>query len=193
VEIAHAAVRLFMAKGVAATSAEEIAEAAGISTRTLWRYFPTKESCVWPLLAAGIEDFAARLRVWGEGGGLVDHVGAAGRASGEADQDSALVLSLVRLTRTEPGLRAVWLQAHLEAERVFAEIIAARTGKPPGGLETKVRAAMLNAALRTAVEHHAWHVTTTADTLESGPGDTAALEATVRAALTTALDGLAGQ
>ena len=49
-EVARAAVGLFLAKGVADTSAEEIAEAAGISSRTLWRYFPTKDSCVTPLL-----------------------------------------------------------------------------------------------------------------------------------------------
>src|SRR5690242_4515714 len=62
--IARVAVDRFTAKGVAATSAEEIAGAVGISVRTLWRYFPTKESCVMPLLTAGIEATAAALRCW---------------------------------------------------------------------------------------------------------------------------------
>jgi AcrR family transcriptional regulator len=63
-EVARAAVRLFLAKGVAGTSAEEIAEAAGISSRTLWRYFPTKESCVTPLLTGVIELIARFLQSW---------------------------------------------------------------------------------------------------------------------------------
>jgi len=63
-EVARAAVRLFLAKGVADTSAEEIAEAAGISSRTLWRYFPTKDSCVTPLLTGVIELIAQFLESW---------------------------------------------------------------------------------------------------------------------------------
>ncbi|WP_143669231.1 TetR/AcrR family transcriptional regulator, partial [Streptomyces rochei] len=52
-EIARAALDLFVAQGVAATTGEQIGRAVGISARTVWRYFPTKESCVRPLLTAG--------------------------------------------------------------------------------------------------------------------------------------------
>ncbi|MFC7468226.1 TetR/AcrR family transcriptional regulator [Actinomadura keratinilytica] len=43
-EIAREAVRLFAAQGVAATTADEIAAAAGISPRTLWRYCSSRRS-----------------------------------------------------------------------------------------------------------------------------------------------------
>lgn len=46
--------------------------------------------------------------------------------SGRPAGDRATMLDLVRLTRTESGLRAVWLEAHREAEPVF--VAARRTG-----------------------------------------------------------------
>src|SRR5690242_17864741 len=62
-EIARAAVDLFVAQGVAATTGEEIGQAVGVSARTVWRYFPSKESCVRPLFAAGIDSIAICLKI----------------------------------------------------------------------------------------------------------------------------------
>jgi AcrR family transcriptional regulator len=185
-EIARVAVRLFTTKGVTATSAEEIAAAAGISTRTLWRYFPNKESCVAPLLTAGIEATARSLRDWPPG------QGAAALADDLAHHTDGLLIdvrtlvALVRLTRTEPGLRAVWLQAHDSAEPVFAAALAQRAGLPGDSLPVRVRAAVVNSALRAAVEHYAWH-TTPADA--AGTAGEGLIEA-VRTALLTAAEGL---
>jgi AcrR family transcriptional regulator len=69
-EIARAAVELFVAQGVAATTGEQIGQAVGVSARTVWRYFPSKESCVSPLFAAGIDAIAASLREWAARGRL---------------------------------------------------------------------------------------------------------------------------
>ncbi|MGW0931242.1 TetR/AcrR family transcriptional regulator [Streptomyces sp. NPDC002644] len=157
-DIARQAVRLFADRGVAATSAEEIAAAAGLSTRTLWRYFPSKEECVRPLLTTGLEDFVERLRAWPPEAGLVEALGLAGDAPDPAD--SAEVAQLVRLTRGEPGLRAVWLQIHSEAADAFAAILAERQGGGPPDLAVRVRAGTLNVALRTGVEEWADRVGT---------------------------------
>lgn len=64
IEVARCAARLFLQKGVADTTGDEIADAAGISKRTLWRYFRTKESCVEPLFALASQRLAARFRNW---------------------------------------------------------------------------------------------------------------------------------
>ncbi len=155
-EIAREAVRLFTANGVAATSADQIAAAAGISTRTLWRYFPSKEGCVLPLLTGGIEVTARCLRAWPLDHDVPQLLDAMRDAAGELSDDTGALLDLVRLTRDEPGLRAVWLDAHRQAEPVFADVLAQRAGLPAPDLAVKVRAAMINTALRTAVEHYAF-------------------------------------
>lgn len=43
----EAALKLFATKGYDETTTEEVAERAGVSARTFFRYFPTKESVLW--------------------------------------------------------------------------------------------------------------------------------------------------
>jgi AcrR family transcriptional regulator len=180
-EIAREAVALFTAQGVTATSAEEIAAAAGISVRTLWRYFPNKESSVLPLLTGGIEATARALRSWPAGSGMAALLDDMERQGRETIANLSTLLDLVRLTRTEAGLRAVWLQSHHDAEPVFAAALAQRAGLPGDDLTVRIQAAMINSALRAAVEHHAFHAGTT---------DEVALTAAVRMAMLTAARGI---
>lgn len=46
-DVSDAALELFERKGVAATTVDEIARAAGISARTFFRYYPTKEDAAF--------------------------------------------------------------------------------------------------------------------------------------------------
>src|SRR5699024_8109316 len=57
--------------------------------------------------------------------------------------------------RQEPGVMAVWLQVHHSAEQLFAKILAERDGDDPDSLQSRIRAATLNAALRVAAEEWA--------------------------------------
>jgi AcrR family transcriptional regulator len=52
------ALRLFDEKGFDAVSMDDIAREAGISRRSLFRLFPSKQSLVW----GGLDDFVARFR-----------------------------------------------------------------------------------------------------------------------------------
>ncbi|MFB6847808.1 TetR/AcrR family transcriptional regulator [Streptomyces sp. NPDC056373] len=172
-EIAEEAVRLFVAAGVTATTAEDIAAAAGVSTRTLWRYFRSKEECVRPLLTTGLEMLTEHLRDWRGQCPLAEAIASLPRDDGTGPRAESL-RDLVRLCRDEPGLRAVWLEAHYDAEATFAALIADRTGRPAGDLAVRMEAGMLNTALRVAVEDWA---------LRSGPGDGSSLAETVTGVL----------
>ncbi|SFY48234.1 TetR/AcrR family transcriptional regulator [Streptomyces sp. F-1] len=185
-EIARAAVDLFVAQGVAATTGEQIGQAVGVSARTVWRYFPTKESCVRPLFSTGIDAIADALRQWRPHRPLQE---AFDRLwTGDALLPGPDIGALLRLTRTEPGLRAVWLQTHDEAEPVFARVLAERAGLPYDDARPAIRAAMLNAALRAAVEHHAYRT----DESATDPGAVRAdLVAALRSAVALAAAGIA--
>ncbi|ATE54134.1 MULTISPECIES: TetR/AcrR family transcriptional regulator [Actinosynnema] len=153
-DIAREAVRLFEARGVAATSVEDIAEAAGISTRTFWRYCEGKEDCVRPLLTTGVDVVAAALLEWRFGEDLATVLDRAGAAAGEVMADAPATQALLRLVVDEPALRSVWLRVHHDAEDVFAAALTRSSALPPGGLHARVGAAVVNGALRAAVEHH---------------------------------------
>ncbi|GAB3205389.1 TetR/AcrR family transcriptional regulator [Marinactinospora endophytica] len=175
--IAREAVRLFTAQGVAKTSSAEIARAADISPRTLWRYFSAKEECVSPLLSAGVEALVTALRDRTPGQVFSE---ALRSLSVERSGNSWAIVQLVRLTRTEPGVRSVWVRTHLDAEPLIAEVIALRIGASPEDLRPRVQAAVLNVALRAAVEDFAWHPR----------DDGRSLDDTVREALAIAAEGL---
>jgi AcrR family transcriptional regulator len=182
-EIARNAVELFTAQGVAATTGEQIARAVGMSTRTLWRHFPNKESCVRPLLGAGLHATTEQLRHWPQETGLLEHVLGACRA-GTVPTVEPAVLDLIRMTRTEPALRAVWLQAHDDALPVLARALAERGGADSEDLRVKVHAATINGALRAAAEDFARRY---ADDSDAGAAE---ITACLRTALEAAAEGL---
>ncbi|MFD7408957.1 TetR/AcrR family transcriptional regulator [Streptomyces sp. NPDC059866] len=188
-EIARAAVDLFVRQGVTATTGEQIGQAVGVSARTVWRYFPSKENCVRPLFSAGIDLIAACLRDWRPGQPLVAALERAFSTEQErvTGTEGTTLGALVRLTRTEPGLRAVWLQTYDEAEPAFARALADRAGLPADDLRPAIQAAMLNAALRAAVEHHAWR---TADAAADRRTAQTELAGAVRSAVALAAEGV---
>jgi AcrR family transcriptional regulator len=60
--ILRAAVDLFERRGFERTTVDEIAATAEVSTRTFFRYFPTKEAVMFPYHAAYVERFRRLLR-----------------------------------------------------------------------------------------------------------------------------------
>jgi AcrR family transcriptional regulator len=153
-DISRHAVRLFAEQGVAATSGEQIAQAAGVSERTFWRYFPHKESCVEPLLTKMVDAFCVVLRAWPPELELIDHLRAAYRPvlDTASDEDVDAVLSVVRLTHGEPALRAAYLVLRERAEDALAEVLAERMGLPVDAIDVRVRAAAASAVLRVATD-----------------------------------------
>ncbi|RKT74930.1 TetR family transcriptional regulator [Saccharothrix variisporea] len=167
-DISRHAVRLFAEHGVTATSGEQIARAAGVSERTLWRYFRSKESCVEPLLAKAIDAFRAVLRAWPADQELTEHLRDTYTPvlDSASDADLEAVLAVVRMTRAEPALRAAYLMLWERSEDTFAEVLADRAGTSPDSVEIRVQAAAMSAVLKVATDHLA-HVTTGGVTREA--------------------------
>lgn len=152
-DLSRHAVRLFTEQGVAATSGEQIAQAAGVSERTFWRYFPHKESCVEPLLTKMVDAFCVVLRAWPQELELIDHLRAAySPVVDSSDEDVDAVLAVVRLTHDEPALRAAYLVLRERAEDALAEVLARRLDQPAGAIEVRVQAAAMSAVLRVATD-----------------------------------------
>ena len=152
-EISRCAVRLFRERGVAGTSGADVAAAAGVSERTLWRLFRTKESCVEPLLTQSIDGFREVLRSWPQHTELTDHLRSAYTfLREESRSDTEAVLAVVRLTRATPSLRAVWLVLQEQAEPIFAEVLGPRIGLSPESTEVRMLAATVNAAFRVVTD-----------------------------------------
>ncbi|WP_461018612.1 TetR/AcrR family transcriptional regulator [Streptomyces daliensis] len=157
-EISREAARLFWAQGVGGTSGDQIAEAVGLSTRTIWRHFRSKESCAEPIVAQSVEWELATLRSWPPHRSLEEHFATEARRladeAGPSEQaDAGLGIKMIRLADTEPALRTAWLMACDQVERELAGVIATRLGVPPDGLEARLHAAAAAAALRVINEY----------------------------------------
>lgn len=173
-KVAMAAVALFAENGADDTSAAQIADASGISLRTLWRYFPSKEECISPLQTVGLERFIDALRSWPADRPLVDAVDEVAWVSGDSSARTRSFMTLMKLTETEPGLKAVWMRNLAESVDPIARFLADRGGLAPGDLGVRVRAAMVLAGLYEAMRDYAARF---ADA--TGPS----LEETIRSAL----------
>ena len=150
-DISREAARLFWQQGVAQTTGEQIAAAAGLSVRTLWRHFRNKESCAEPVLSQDAEEFVAVLRRWPRELSLEDHlvVWARERSSNPSLRafDDA-VIKMTVLAEKEPDLRAAWLMANDRVERELVGIIADRLRRPVSDLEVRMHAAAATAVMR---------------------------------------------
>lgn len=149
----HAA-RLFVERGVAGTSGDDIAAAAGLSKRTVWRYFRNKESCVEPLLRSTSLRFMTILRDWPRKAsieGWLQHSLSEARTAQEL-ADDVLAVRLVALLPGEPALRAAWLMTAQWGEEQLAGIVAERLDRSPNDVQVRLCAATVMAAIRVVDE-----------------------------------------
>ena len=128
--IQEQAIRLFRSQGYDRTTVEQIADAADVSPSTFFRYFPTKDAVVLtddfdPVL---VERFRAQPR-------RLSAIQAARAAFTETfrnvpagqvtliEERNALVMSV-------PELRAAFTDSMADSARLFASLLAERTGRP---------------------------------------------------------------
>ena len=128
------ALRLFAKQGYAATTVEQIAEAAEVSPSTFFRYFKTKEAVVLydsldPLIMEAFRAQPAELMV-------IQALRAAIKTVFTAVPPKRLALEMRRheLARTVPELKTSMLDEMMRNIDMLAVMIAGRTGSNPDDL-----------------------------------------------------------
>ena len=128
--IQQIALRLFRDQGYAATSIEQIAEAAEVSTTTVFRYFPTKPDLVIS------DDLDARFleaaRAQPADLNIVQLVRNSIRSvfSAPTDLEMDTLWERERLMWREPEVRTAMLAELVRTLREAVEFVAERTGRP---------------------------------------------------------------
>lgn len=150
--IQEAALDLIDRQGYDATTCEQIAAAAAVSSATFFRYFPTKEDVVLTDDYDPMITYAITTRPETESPLQAARRGLA-QVLGDLD-DEAMVIIRARtaLLLSVPALRSR-LQEQLSSTRfAFASAFAPRLGKDPTQMDVQVLAAACAAALSVAIE-----------------------------------------
>lgn len=151
--IRHAAYRLFAEQGYEATTVDQIAAAAEVSPSTFFRYFPAKEdvilsdeydSALVDALAARPADEPVLLSLRHS---MTDSLGLVL----EADREE--LFTRIRLSFTDPGIRARAMDEQLRNQDAVAAAVADRTGRDAAELDVRCAAAAIIAVSMTVMRH----------------------------------------
>ena len=150
-EASRAVVGLYLREGTADLSVKQLAEHAGLSERTFYRTFPTKEDTIRPYVEAGLHHVVAQVRDAAPQLPLREVLTRAFAAPLDAAMAHGDGVFLAVLRQNEP-LRAVWLKVITDAEVAFAEVIAGRLGGSPSSAQARLAGATVVTAARLALE-----------------------------------------
>src|SRR5947207_12162426 len=131
-ELAQLAVDLFVEKGYDETTIDDLAAAAGMSKRTFFRYFASKEELVmgkYEILGEQLaEDLAARPAdepIWASlrqvFGRVVEYV--------ESEARGAAAVAMEKIVRNHPTLNASYLERVSRMQELVLDQARARTGQ----------------------------------------------------------------
>ena len=127
----RAALVRFLAQGVEATSAEQIAGDAGVSLRTFYRHFTSKHDLLFADYDAGLHWFRSALAARPDGEPIIESVRVAIFAF-PYDVQAVTQIAAMRAEALDPG-RIVEHMRQVEADfaTAVAERLAARSGEEP--------------------------------------------------------------
>lgn len=152
------ALRLFDEQGFDAVSMDDVAVAAGVSRRSLFRLFPSKAALVW----GGLDEFAGRFidelhrRPGSESAWTA--LRAAYRVGASFPEDAVEVTRhRLRVIRANPSLERGGEAASTALTEAIERFVAERDGGTTDGLAATVRAHALAAAASAALTWWAMH------------------------------------
>lgn len=151
--VERAALDLFRTRGFENVTSDEVADSAGISRRTFFRYFATKADAVWGDFAGHVRRLEQLLDATDPAAPVLGSVCAAYvEVNDYPDEELPLLRERMRLILTEPALLAHSQLRFAEIDRVVAGHVAARRGGSPTALLPRLVAAGTRAAATTAFE-----------------------------------------
>jgi AcrR family transcriptional regulator len=130
-EIAATAMRLFAENGFDTTTVDQIAGAVGISRRSFFHYFGSKEDLVLGDTEALGESVRAALEARPDDESAWAAIRAAFLTIRPADKTQEEQLTLARIHHEAPSVRARHLEKHLRWQELLAPDIQRRLGLPP--------------------------------------------------------------
>ncbi len=150
-----AALDLVEEKGFGAVTTEEIAARAGVSARTFFNYFPSKEAAVIGATADELESYATQLDEVRDGESSIDALRRilAGMLA-PASIDRGLRVRRRRILLGEPALAPALVGNNIRIENALTAALERRLGLAPGSsLEPRITVAVAIAAVRACIEH----------------------------------------
>jgi AcrR family transcriptional regulator len=157
-EIADAAGQLFIEKGYAATTVKDIAEAADVSSRTFFRYFPSKEDVVTALASSTMDTTLDLLSQHDKGDSLLSALKVVLHATLErVAEDPEPARKFQFLLRDTPELRGRWLEEQRRNRDRLAAALAPWFTKRSNPMAAQLAAGAALLALDVAVLEWANH------------------------------------
>jgi AcrR family transcriptional regulator len=155
--ISDVATTLFATRGFDEVTVSEVADRVGVSEKTVYNYFPTKEAMVLDTADEAIDEMARALRDRGPNESLTEAVLRAVEAdmrrfddvSDELLEFMPLFLAMVENT---PQLRAAWLELYDRLAEVTREELAAQAGLDPRDPEVGIAARALAGLAQVSLE-----------------------------------------
>jgi AcrR family transcriptional regulator len=150
--IVDAALTLFERDGFDGVTVAEVAEAAGVGERTVFRYFPTKERIVLDEGSATFDQFVDALHEVPDEVPVADAISITNRSFVPALDDALTDARRMALVRTTASLHRAWLADLDHLGDRMAGWIARRSGTGADQIEVRAAAASLVATYRMLVE-----------------------------------------
>ncbi|MGY1695281.1 MULTISPECIES: acyl-CoA-like ligand-binding transcription factor [unclassified Geodermatophilus] len=153
----QAALQLVAERGLDGVSVDDVAARAGVSPRTFFNYFPTKDDAVVGIDASAVAQTAERFAARPAHESPVDALRAvqAQQAAEMADEPEGLWPLRLRVIEAHPVLVGRLHAVFNSAERALAEAVAVRTGTDAAGdVYPTLLAAVSGTAVRAALR--AW-------------------------------------
>ena len=153
--IHRAALDLVEKAGFDAVTTDQIAASAGVSPRTFFNYFPTKESAVLGSTPADLDEMRAQLEARPADEPILDSIRAIVRDRlAPSSHGPELRAQRRRVLLGEPALGPALVGTNIHTENVLTDVVAARLGVDPReSVRPRVTVATALAAVRACIEH----------------------------------------